>query len=73
MERAILRRSEAMKNSEALLEALKDFISGENEFISSYIGCPYINNKNCTYDGTPKTARLCDDCKSEWLEKEWEE
>lgn len=54
-----------MSNAEAIAHDL--LIADDFESVAEYIACPYTNNPNCEY------PLGCDECKSEWLEKEWED
>lgn len=59
-----------MTNAEAIAHDLlnaDDFTS-----VASHFACPYTDNLNCEYPlGYDELG--CDECKAEWLEKEWEE
>lgn len=54
-------------------EAIKQMIDNMDEYgmITDYIACPYTHNPDCKYDGG-NNHDCCDDCKMEWLHKEWE-
>lgn len=54
-----------MTNARAIVQAL--LYADDLTYVASYIACPYTNNPNCKY------PLGCDDCKAEWLEKEWED
>lgn len=57
-----------MRNKEAIKQMLNDI--EECSMIANYLSCPYVHNPNCKYDGGNDNS-CCEDCKMEWLEKEW--
>lgn len=61
-----------MRNAEVLASALKDADDIDVLYsVAPYIRCPYVHNPECTY--TRDKGETCDECKVEWLRKEWDE
>lgn len=62
----------SITNAEALIKVLQDVDDEEILiFVTSYINCPYTCNPNCNYDGG-KNDECCDECKMDWLKKDFE-
>jgi hypothetical protein len=60
-----------MKNYEFLAEALLASRGRYDDlaYVADYIDCP--SEKDCDYDGQDGTC--CVECKTRWLQKEWDE
>lgn len=57
-----------MTNREVLIKSLQD---KEADICTvSYIACP--SSPGCKYDGSSAYS-ACEECKMEWLDKEWED
>lgn len=57
-----------MTNAEAIIQGLNYL--DECNAVVDYIACPYVSNPDCKYDGG-KDSSCCDECKLDWLVKEW--
>ena len=66
-----------MTNKEVLIKALQNFEEYDEDYVTDYISCPYINN--CLNEergvefGKSGWSNNCSECKRKWLFKEWEE
>lgn len=57
-------------NAQAIIQGLENINEYEIALsVASFISCPYVTNPSCEYDG--KDNSCCDDCKIEWLKKEF--
>lgn len=59
-----------MTNREVLIESLKN--ADVDECTVDYIACPYTSGHECNYDGGSDYTS-CTSCKTEWLDKEWDD
>lgn len=57
-----------MTNREVLIKSLQD--KEADIYTVDYIACP--SSPGCKYDGSSDHS-ACDECKMEWLDKEWED
>ncbi len=57
-----------MTNREVLIQSLQD--KEADIYTAGYIACP--SDANCKYDGSSDYS-ICEECKMEWLDKEWED
>lgn len=62
-------------NREAIIQGLQARTYESDITVVSYIDCPYYSDDDCKNPhkiGTTDHQMFCDECKAEWLDKEYE-